>query len=145
MKKQKTKETLTQTIYDQRSILQRMKEIVTLPFFIIISALVSIGVMNLISVPILNLVLSDKELYTKLVSWAIVLLFALFIISRLISQMAFYIKTGLSPAVILSTIFKNRISSLFLFLFSIIVITGLIVCLFFLFKQNSIFIDTIFS
>ncbi|MFW5807919.1 MAG: hypothetical protein ACOCWH_02575, partial [Spirochaetota bacterium] len=138
-------DSLSTTIYDQRSILQRMKEIITLPFFIIISAVVSIVVMNLLSVPVLTLVLSNPELYTKLISWGIVLLFAASLVVRTISRLVFYIRTGLPFFTIVRSIFLSRLTSLFLFIFSVVVIIALAVCLIYLFQYNSMFINTMFD
>lgn len=145
MKKTTNQQNLSQTIYDQKSILQRIKEIITLPFFIVVVAVFSTIIMNLISVPILRLVMTDKELYTRCVSWALIILAAIYILTRITSSLVFYVKTGLHPLVILRTIVLNRLSSLFLFIFSLLVISALAACLIFLFNYNSMFIENIFS
>jgi hypothetical protein len=145
MNKKSSQEALSQTIYDRQNVFQRIKEIVSLPLFILIAAIFSIVIMSAITIPILTFVLEDEVLFTKSVEIGLLILFILFILSRIISGIIFYIKTGLSPLVIAKTVVLNRLTSFFLLLFSLLVIIALAASLIYLFSYHSKFIDFIFN
>lgn len=131
--------------YERRSLFHRLKEILYLSFFVIMSAIVSLIVMNLITYPILLIVKKGTKYFTDIFIISVIVLVLLYILTKFVSVIRYYISSGLSVAQIIPQIIAGRIKALVIFVTSLVFISMLIIGLYSLFSYNTRLIINLFS
>ncbi len=134
-----------QAVYEQRSFIQHFKDIVYLTVFVILAAIISIIVMNLLTYPVLLLVNEGTELFTRVFIYTLLFIIALFILSKLISTIKYYIASDLPLLKIIPQILIGRIKAFFILITSTVFVVLLLLALYSLFTYNNKFIINLFS
>lgn len=131
--------------YERRPLFNRLKEIIYLSFFVIMSAVVSLIVMNLVTYPILIIVQKGTKYFTDIFILSVIALISLYVLTKLVSTIRYYIASGLSATQIIPQIIVGRIKALIIFITSLVFISMLIIGLYSLFSYNTRLIINLFS
>lgn len=129
--------------FEQQNLLHRIKEIVTLPLFIITAAILSITVTDILSLPILNFVIKAPALFSKIVGITFLILLALFIISNIVSGIVLYFKSGINAADIFKNFIRERLNGLAVVMISLLVCLAACILLIMIFHKHSILIQSL--
>jgi hypothetical protein len=127
--------------YEQQKFFRKIKEIFTLTVFIFLAAIVSIVVMDLLSLPVLKLVTDKPALFTKIVSTGCIVLIAGSLIIRFTSALLYYRSNGYTLIQTLKKMVIFRLHHIVFVIFAFLLFALLSGLLYIIFRHHSMLIQ----